>query len=261
MRLIGIGAGAAVATFAYFALYPALDSAVRAFATTGLILLVIGWILLLLVVLLYPVRELIAAVKVHAAIYCSYLVIMALTAEPGHSSPIDGLEHAILAFLFGLLFVELLVLLVSIARSPQTDRAFAGGAWLFPGLTIALLGGWGVGVMVWSETVPARVVAAAEGEAGDQPYCLNVVGRRVQSRRDLTGLSMHSPNAGGYFWRLHALLVMEESAGKSFFNWSYKARRFERLSDKAQTALHLDERSYCQPVPHFARDLRFFKMS
>jgi hypothetical protein len=142
-----------------------------------------------------PSRQWIAAVKIHAALYAVFMVILAVTIQPGHSLA-DSFTDLILTILIGILVFELFLLVIAIHQSPPAAREIAGAPWLFTSLTFALLGGWAAGVVVWSETVPARIVAAAESAAGDKAYCLVVDGRAVSDRRDLTGLSVHATRSG-----------------------------------------------------------------
>jgi hypothetical protein len=99
-------------------------------------------------------------------------------------------------------------------------------------------------------------VAAAESAAKDKPYCLVVDGRAVSSRRNLTGLSVRAPRSGGYAWDFHAVLVAGADPDKSYSNWSYKTDRFELIDDSAMNRQFRDQRTRCQPAPHFADSLK-----
>jgi hypothetical protein len=253
VSLAAIFLGCAVAAFGYLATYPSFQPAVWAHALLALMLFTLTAPVFFGGALLAPSRQWITAATVHATLYAAFMVVLTATFERRHSLG-DIFAFEILTVLWGILLFELFLLLIAIHRSPPAARA-DGVPWLFTSLAAALLGGWAAGVVVWSETVPARIVAAAESAAGDTPYCLMVAGRAVSSRRDLTGLSVRAPRSNGYAWDFHAVLVAGADPDKTYSNWSYKTDRFELIHDSALNRQFREQRTRCQPAPHFARAL------
>ncbi len=258
--LVTIALCSAIASFEFFTNYPALISGDNRFVNsdplTVILLFSAAAVALLGAAILFPSKASIAAAKIYAALWAALVIVSYITLEPGHSSPGGGLVVATEILFVGILIFELVIIQVATSRLPQADRELSKSPWLFTGVTAALVGGWAAGVLAWSETVPAHVVAAAEKEAGDRPYCLDVVGDPARSLRDLTGRSMHATNYSGWTYQFHALLVAGEGADRTYSNWSYRTGRFETVSDHARDGLHLDEGRHCQPAPHFARDLK-----
>lgn len=194
-------------------------------------------------------RLLLTIAEVHAALFTTLVVVSWATFNPGHSSPGDGLAQVVLLVLTAVLLGEVAVVLVadatwSLARMPGR---------VFIGLSAALLGGWVLGVLAWSERMPARVAAAVKEAVGNEPYCLDVVGNPARSARDLTGIAMKAPNHGGWSHSFHALLVIGDPVERRYMNWSYRSGRFEPVSEAARHSLHLDESVRCMPVPHLIR--------
>jgi hypothetical protein len=121
-------------------------------------------------------------------------------------------------------------------------------------VAVPLLGGWVLGILLWSTMIPPQIVSAAEEAAGDRSYCIDVDGQPALGARDLTGLSVHARNDAGWSWNFHALLVIGPAAERSYMNWSYRSGRFEPVKDSTRTGLHLDQQAKCTPKAHFARD-------
>jgi hypothetical protein len=245
----------AATSFGYFATYPLFRSAIGGLAQFALGLFTFLAPVFFVAALLAPSQQWIAAAKAHAAAYIAFMVVLTITFEGGHSSPGDAFVDLVFAVLLAILAIELIVLLIAVERSPPAAREVDGAPWFFTALVCALLGGWAIGVLLWSETVPARIMAAAESAAGEVPYCLIVDGRVASRSRDLTGLSAHSASSSGYHWNFHAVLVTETGPTKAYWNWSYKTGRFEKLSERASSGSLLESIAKCQPVSHFARRL------
>jgi hypothetical protein len=259
--LAAIALCAALLSFEFFTNYPAMVTRDRPLAVGDpeavLEFIFMGAAVVLpAAAILFPSKASIAVAKVHAALWAACVIVEYITFEPGHSSPGYLLDVAFEIFFFGLLAIELVMIRIATARLPPADRALSRMPWLFTAIVVALVGGWGAGVMAWAETVPVRVVEAAEKAAGDRAYCLEIVGRPAQSRRDLTGRSMHAPDYSGWTFQFHALLVAGEGAERTYSNWSYRTGRFELVGEHARNGLHLDSDRHCVPAPHFARDLK-----
>jgi hypothetical protein len=193
------------------------------------------------------------ALQTHAALYSVFLVITDYADSPGHSSP--GAAFAILMWLFVMcvLAVEAVVAVVSGVRLKMRSPCAKATPFVYIGLTIALLGGWFAGVLIWSAMLPPRVIMAAEAAAGDSPYCIDVEKGPARSVSDLRGLSLRATNDHGWAWHFHALLAIGPPADRRYMNWSYKSGRFEPVSDSAREGLHLDQETRCTPTAHFAR--------
>jgi hypothetical protein len=65
---------------------------------------------------------------------------------------------------------------------------------------------------------------------------------------------MRAPNADGWTFSFHALLVIGTGADRRYMNWSYRSGGLAPVTDHAREALHLDKEARCTPVAHFARD-------
>ena len=252
-----VAATCAVATFGYFDRYPDLVGGRRgtplaAWAWTIFSVPLAARIFIASSIgaaVLRRGRLLLTIAEVHAAHLAALVVVSWATFSPGHSSPGDGLAHAVLIVLTTVLLVEVAVVLG--ADATWTPDRLPGR--VFTGLSAALLGGWALGILVWSERMPTRVAAAAEAASGENPYCLEVAGRPAQGARDLTGIAMKAPNAGGWSYSFHALLVIGDPVERRYMNWSYRSGRFEPVRDSARNGLHLDKSVRCTPVPHLVR--------
>ncbi|MCB8823160.1 hypothetical protein [Microvirga rosea] len=204
--------------------------------------------------LLAPGPTSIMAAKVHAALYTAFISVTLLASRPGHSSPGDTIAALIKFVLLAILAFELLMVWIATHRARRLGRLSGGPRWLFPGLASAIVGGWGGGIVLWSQQLPPRVIAAAEATAQGRPYCIDVDGRPATGAHDLTGITMVARNDGGWTWNFHALLVVGEGSEREYFNWSYRRGDFWPVSEHSRESLHLDRIVKCKSVEHFARD-------
>jgi hypothetical protein len=145
---------------------------------------------------------------------------------------------------------------IAIALAWRRNRVLAparkGPAFAYAGLTVSLLAGWYTGLQAWSSAFRPRLIAAAETQALDQPYCIDVDGHPVRTANDLTGLGMRARNQGGWTFSFHALLVIGYGQDRTYQNWSYGSGRFEPVTEHARYGLNLDFTNRCKPVEHFA---------
>ena len=196
-------------------------------------------------VILYPFEA-------HAAVLVTLVVVtLAVWPPPPTSSPGDFFDDLVKAALVGVAGIEAVIVLIGRIRAMRSDRPRL--PFVFAWLTAALLGGWATGILIWSMMLPSRVIAAAEAAAAERPYCIRMDGRTASRAGDLTGFAMRVPDHYGWIWDFHALLVIGEGETR-YMNWSYHSGRFEPVSDRARTGLHLDTYARCAPAAHFARD-------
>jgi hypothetical protein len=193
------------------------------------------------------------ALQAHAALYSVFLVISEYWDSPGHSSPGAVFATVIWLFLMFVVAVEAVVAVASGIRVKMRSPSAKVMPFVYIGLTIALLGGWFAGVLIWSAMLPTRVILAAEAAAGDSPYCIDLEKGPAGSASDLRGLSMRATNDHGWTWRFHALLAIGAPANRHYMNWSFRSGRFEPVSDSAREGLHLDQETKCTPTAHLAR--------
>lgn len=192
--------------------------------------------------------------QAHAALYSVFLLITDVADSPGHSSPGEAFVPVIWLFLMLVVAVEAVVWVVTAVRVKRRSPGAKAAPFVYIGLTIALLGGWFTGVLIWSAMLPPHVIMAAEAAAGDSPYCIDLEKGPARSAGDLRGLSMRATNDHGWTWHFHALLAIGEPGDRRYMNWSYKSGRFEPVSDSAREGLHLDQETRCTPTAHIARD-------
>lgn len=243
----------ALATFAYFANFSVLTEGTRSppLAVPWISLLVsllLSAPIMLVAVVIWPIRTLIVVASVHAAIFLSLLTVTSITSRPGQSLG-DSLAPLILAVLWIICAVEFVVIFIALDRSREVELR-ATFLSTFAGFAMPLVGGWTLGVLIWSETLPAEVIESAEAMAGSKPYCVEMGGRPVDSRRDLVAWSMLAPNNGGYPPYFHALMAIGSGLERSYANWSYRHGRLLPISEKARAALHLDSKATCVPSEH-----------
>ena len=257
--LIAIALFCAVVTTYYFENYPAFAAGGRDPPLYGAWALALGFLLTLCPLvwgsaLVAPAQVTFTILSVHAALYSVLLVITGLTDSPGHSSPGDALAAGIWSILVVVLVAEAAVAATVIARMKKISSETKGLPFVYLGLTTAVLGGWFVGVLIWSATLPQLVVGAAETAAADRPYCIDLESGPARAAGDLTGINMRARNDNGWIWHFHALLVIEDVADRSYMNWSYRTGRFEPVSESAREGLHLDRDVKCAPAAHLAHD-------
>jgi hypothetical protein len=244
----------AVLTFTYFNNFVALTAGRRGppfadFFISLLHSLLLSAPVILVAGVIWPIRALIVVSAAHAAIFFTFLTIVSITFRPGHSSFGDSVAPAILMVLWLILAFEFAMIFIALGRS-QTGP---GVVFLstFAALAGPLIGGWVLGVLAWSETLPAKVIESAEAMADSQPYCVDVVGRSVESRRDLVAWSMLAPKNGGYSNYFHAVMAIGYGSERSYANWSYRHGRFLPVSERSRAGLHLDRFVKCVPTEHF----------
>jgi hypothetical protein len=102
------------------------------------------------------------------------------------------------------------------------------------GTFIGSLAGVGLGALLWSLLLPPTVLEEIEHVAGDQPYCMLVLGQPAEGFYDLSGLSMfHRSRTAGYHSTYYGLLIVDEGAGgPSYWNWSFHSAQFEPALDR-----------------------------
>ncbi|MXQ14911.1 hypothetical protein [Microvirga makkahensis] len=126
-------------------------------------------------------------------------------------------------------------------------------------------GGVVVCLMTWSYMNVVVVAWKAERIAAGKPYCLQIPSTRssdykeTTSLHDLRGLTMQA-----WYWKditvnFHAVLVVENGSGFSWYNWSYRKVRFTPLvrKDLESAVIGMREPS-CELEPHFVQALPFF---
>jgi hypothetical protein len=194
--------------------------------------------------------------KAHAVFYAVLVIIKIAMAAHHHGNIIHALARLIdwienIVVLMG----DTIVIAVAWRRSRGLSRGRKGPAFVYASLTVSLLAGWYAGLQAWSFAFRPKLIAAAETQAADQSYCIEVDGRPARTAADLTGLGMRARNDGGWTWYFHALLVMTDGTERTYFNWSYVSGRFEPVTLHARAGLNLDFRVTCKPVKHFALGL------
>jgi hypothetical protein len=195
--------------------------------------------------------------KVHAALYTGWVVVMFAMVTHHHGGGFAALAPLIDWFVnIVVLAGDAIVVVIAYKRRRTSSPDSKGPQFVYVGLTAVLLGGWYAGVLSWSSALHPRLIAAVETLAQDQTYCIEVDGRPVRTADDLTGLTMRARNEGGWTYNFHALLVVGAGADRTYLNWSYRSGQFEPVTSHARFALHLDDRVTCRPAMHFALNLR-----
>jgi len=252
--LFWVTAFSALATFTYFNNFSALIEGMRSPPLAGLWLTVLIALLLsapfiLVAAVIWPIRALIVVSSAHAAIFFSLLTITSITFRPDKSLG-GSLAPLILTVLWLVLVVESVMIFVALGRSREVELRAAFLS-TFASFAMPLIGGWALGVLIWSETLPTKVTEAAELTAGSSPYCVEVDGEPVDSRRDLVAWSMLAANRGGYSANFHALMVIGSERERTYANWSYRLGRFVPVSEEVRANIHLDREVKCEPSDHF----------
>jgi hypothetical protein len=193
------------------------------------------------------------ALRAHAALFIVLLVLDQFYPARHLSGPVGLIAIFVWCVLVVVLVIEALVAELTCFRVKRASRSAKVPPFVFSGLVVALLVGCLLGVLIWSPTLPSRVIAAAEAAAGDRSYCIDVDARPARSARDLSGWNMRAADRDGWSWNFHALLAIGEAADRRYMNWSYRTGRFEPVSDSAREGLHLDRITQCAPKAHFAR--------
>jgi hypothetical protein len=191
--------------------------------------------------------------KVHAALYTVLVITTITMAEHHHGNIIHAMARL-------LDWIENIVVLtgdaIAIALAWRRSRVLAparkGPPFVYAGLTVSLLAGWYTGLQAWSSAFRPRLVAAAETQALDRPYSIEVDGHPMRTANDLTGLGMRARNEGGWTYSFHALLVIGYGTDRTYLNWSYLSGRFEPVTEHARFGLNLDFTDRCKPVERFA---------
>jgi hypothetical protein len=194
--------------------------------------------------------------KVHAALYTALVVVKITMVTHHHGSGFATLARLIHWFEnIAILGGNAIAIMVAWRRSRVLSPGRKGPAFVYAGLTVFLLAGWYAGLQAWSSAFRPRLIAAAEAQALDRPYCIEADGRPARTADNLTGFGMRAHNDGGWTWNFHALLVIGEGTERTYLNWSYISGRFEPVTLHARFALHLDDRVTCKPAKHFALSL------
>jgi hypothetical protein len=224
--------------------------------STALEIFVVSAPLLWIIALIAREPLSLAFLKVHAALYSTFLVVTIASNSPGHSSPGEAFAGFIIGFFFIILAGDATAIMIARIATTESRTNRKDPEFVYVGVTLALLCGGYAGVLAWSSMLPPRIISAAETVAQDRPYCIDVDGRPSRAARDLTGLSMRAPNVDGWTFNFHALLVVVAGSDLDYLNWSYRRGRFELVSPSARVKLHLDENTRCVPAFHLARDWR-----
>lgn len=131
--------------------------------------------------------------------------------------------------------------LLSLAPEAPGGRA----VWLaVAGLMLASL------LAIWSLLCVPIVLIQAERSAAGAPYCIAQHGpsRRVDGFWDLRGFSLYSRDSGykdNSGWYFHGILIVEDGEGQSYFNWSPRNMRFDRINHPERFIAPL--RNLCRP--------------
>lgn len=191
---------------------------------------------------------------VHLALHATFLFLIMISSSPGHSSPGDHYAPLIGMILVAIWVVQMLLVAGGLCRTEDGSlvRSVINTAFAIP---IAVIGGWALGIIAWSEVVPKVILREAEIVAHGRPYCLEAAGQRVSGLRNLTGLSVRARSDNGFTLNFHVLMVIGTGEDRGYANWSFRRRMFLPLSAYARSGLHLDEVEHCQPVPDFAARL------
>ncbi|HZW47762.1 MAG TPA: hypothetical protein VFF61_09560 [Microvirga sp.] len=144
-------------------------------------------------------------------------------------------------------------------EDPAPLHFYRKGNLIFSGGVVACLMTWSymnIGVVAWK----------AESTAAGKSYCLQIPFTRSNdyketiSLHDLRGLTMQA-----HYWKditanFHAVLVVNNGDGFSWYNWSYRQLRFTPIArkDLESGVIGMSEPS-CEPQPHFVRALPLFK--
>jgi hypothetical protein len=165
--------------------------------------------------------------KVHAALYTGWVVVMFAMVTHHHGGGFAALAPLIDWFVnIVVLAGDAIVVVIAYKRRRTSSPDSKGPQFVYVGLTAVLLGGWYAGVLSWSSALHPRLIAAVETLAQDQTYCIEVDGRPVRTADDLTGLTMRARNEGGWTYNFHALLVVGAGADRTYLNWSYRSGQF-----------------------------------
>lgn len=252
------GISAAV-TFAYFDNFAAVlearnDRSIASTASWLFLYFVLSGLLLPFAAAIWLRPATIFPAFIHAASYVSLVTILAVTSRPGHGSAGAVFVPLIWLILVVVLAFELAIIAIALSRKREQLSGMAI-LFAFPGLTAAFLGGWFIGVVTWSETLPRQVVAAAEKMAAGRPFCLEANGKPVDGLRDLIALSMLAPSNGGFEPHFHGLMVIGSSQERTYANWSFRSGSFEPIPEAVAIGHHLDEESRCTPSENFLAGL------
>lgn len=118
-------------------------------------------------------------------------------------------------------------------------------AWLaVSGLIFASL------LALWSLLCVPVVSIQAKRSAAGAPYCIAQHGpsRSVDGYWDLRGFSLYTRDSGykgNSGWYFHGVLIVEEAEGQSYFNWSPRKMRFDRINHPERLIAPL--RNLCRP--------------
>lgn len=131
---------------------------------------------------------------------------------------------------------------------------------------LVLSGGVAVCLMTWSYMNVVVVAWDAERIAAGKPYCLQIPFsyasdyKETTSLHDLRGLTMQAQYWKDITVNFHAVLVVENGNGFSWYNWSYRKVRFTPVARKDLESAVIGMREpNCKLVSHFLRALPFFK--
>lgn len=245
----------AATTFVYFDNYAAVlearnDRSIASTASWLFLYFVLSGLLIPLAAAIWPKPATMFPALIHAASYVSLVTILAVTSRPGHGSAGAVFVPLIWLILVVVLAFELAMIAIALSRKREQLSGMAI-LFVFPGLIAAFLGGWFIGMVTWSETLPQQVVAAAEKMAVGRPYCLEANNKPVDSRRELTALLMLAPSNGGFEPYFHSLMVIGSGDRRVYANWSFRKGGFELISDRARAGFNLDDDLRCTPTENF----------
>lgn len=198
------------------------------------------------------------AVKTMTAFYAAFAIIICLSYESD-----DSLGDIFARLILMGIVCVLLVALAVIAVKNHSHRAQPSGLLtqgLFRHTLVAILAGWISGLSIWSLTLPATVISAAEEIALEIPYCIDADGTAVRDLLDLTAPRMYSRRENGYAFNFHGLLKVGLTDSR-YFSWSYRQNAFLELRPYTVVAMHLATSTRCNPALHFSRNLPLFVIS
>lgn len=225
-----------ITTFLYFYFYP--ESPKKVLTVFGVIIFG-SPVLTLLTCLIFPFCKKPGALifaKIEAALYAALVFIALATFQD------DGSLGALFASAY--LFVMTIILIIMMIVMGIKNYAYRkkpinlAAHWLFRDILFSTLGGWLTGILIWSLTTPAMIIAAAEKMAASAPYCINAHNGPARSLIDLTALRFYSLS---YRWLdagdRHGTLTVVIKADdyhqnkanvtyRHFFYWSYRLKSF-----------------------------------
>jgi hypothetical protein len=216
-----------------------------------------GWIMLSLfsapvlglIVACWTRTPIMAGVSLHLGLTSGVLITLTGISYYKNSQGLYG--GVVFVVLLAFLMLEAFGLASAAKKSNCTETPREVFAATFS-LGACLVAGWLLGTMVWSATIPAKVLTAAEGWAQGQPYCIQTADGVVRRSRDLHGLAMLADISSGMAWHFHALLIVDEFTERRYANWSYRRGTFMPVEPSTLYKLAFSFSTACRPVADFS---------